>query len=194
MLKIPEIFKGTENFWEWNSQYIIVFEEFYKKDKSKKKNKSSTIMWGIYFLVHPKSDLYNLPTKEILIIDNYIKDKKFKWEQVEDEQELFIQTILSQAERSLASLDSYMNTRDTYLKSKDYYFDEYATDENGNNILSKTGAFVTIKGTAEQLDKAYAVTPKMFAEYDKIKKALAEDEVKRGRNSKPRSPSETGEI
>ena len=197
MLKVPEIFKGTENFWEMNSQYKILYKDtdLYKKDRSKSKTRSSKIMWGIFFLLHPtKSDLYNVPNKEQLIVDNYIKEKDFKWEEAEEEQQIFLSSILTQAERSLVNWDTYMRKRDSYLKSLEYYFDEYATDENGDNITSKTGQFVTVKGTAEQLDKAYGVTPKMYAEYEKIKRLLGEEEVKRGKGNRPKSPSETGEI
>jgi hypothetical protein len=87
-----------------------------------------------------------------------------------------------------------MQKRSKKLKSMDYYFDEYLTDENGDNVLSKTGQPVIVKGTAKQLDDAYKITPSMYAEYDKIQKLLAEEELKRGRNAKPKSPSETGEI
>jgi len=194
MIKVPDVFKGVENFWEWNSEYIVMFEDFYKKDKTKNHNKSSKIMWGIYFLVHPRSDLYHLPNKEELIIENYIKDKNFDWATVEEEISLFSAAILTQAERSLVNWDNYMRKRDKYLKGMDYYFDQYKVDENGDNVYSRTGALVVVKGTAEQLDKAYAVTPKMYAEYEKIKKALSEEEIKRGKGNKPLSPSETGEI
>ena len=194
MLKVPEIFKGEENFWEWNPQYILIFKDFYDADKTKNRMRSSRIMWGIYFLVHPKSDLYNLPNKKELISKNYLKDENFKWETVDGEQDLFIHSILTQAERSLYNWDTYMMKRDAYLKSLNYYFDEYLTDENGDNVVTRTGQFVTIKGTAEQLDKAYSITPKMYAEYEKIKKSLSEEDIKRGRGNKPMSLSETGEL
>jgi hypothetical protein len=87
-----------------------------------------------------------------------------------------------------------MLKRDKYLKNQDYYFDQYAVDKNGNNILSKTGQEVTVKGTAEQLDRAFGVTPKMYSDFFKIKKDIEEEDIKRGKGNKPKSISETNEV
>lgn len=194
MLKVPEIFKGNENFWEFNSQYKFIFEDFYNKDKSKDKSKSSKIMWAIYFRIHPKSDFYFIPNKEDLIKTSWLKDSKFKWDNYSKEESLFKSSILTQAERSLHDWNEYMLKRDGYLKSQDYYFDEYKTDDLGDNILSKTGKPILLKGTAKQLDDAWAATAKMYSDYEKIMKQFREEEVKRGKGGKPKSLLEGGEI
>ena len=67
-------------------------------------------------------------------------------------------------------------------------------DKNGNNVLSRTGQLVTVKGTADQLDRAFSVTPKMYSDFSKIKKEIEEDDIKRGRGNKPKSMSETNEV
>lgn len=194
MIKIPELFKGTENFWKINSEYVIVFEDFYNKDKSKDKEKSSKIMWALYFKLHPDSVFYNLPDKDNVIIERFLKEPKFKWKQYEDIEIEFKNTILTQAERSLYEWDEFMKKRDKYLKNTEYYFDQYKIDENGDNIFSKTGNPVLVKGTAEQLDKALTTTPKIFMDYGKIRKELQEEKLKRGKGNKPLSASDANLI
>ena len=148
----------------------------------------------MYLKLHPESSFYNMSNKEEFIKTKFVKDDKFDWTKYEDIELLFRDTILTQAEKSLFEWNELMHKRDKYLKSKDYYFDEYATDENGDNIITKTGNFVTIKGTAEQLDKAQQVTIKYFNEYTKILKELNEEKLKRGKGNKPLSSSDANRI
>ena len=194
MIKAPEIFKGNEDFWEYNSQYIFVFEDFYKKDKSKKKEESSKIMWAMYHKLHPDSVFYNMQNKDMEIASKFLKNPKFKWSKYEDIEIVFKDTILTQAERSLYEWNEFMRKRDKYLKNTDYYFDEYKTDENGDNVFSKTGNPILIKGTADQLDKALTTTPKIFLDYEKIQKKLTEEKLKRGKGNKPLSASDANRI
>lgn len=194
MIKAPELFKGTENFWEYNPDYKIVFDTLYNKDKSKNKEESSKIMWAMYHKMHQDSVFYNMKDKELEISTKFLKNPKFDWKKHEDVEIVFKDTILTQAERSLYEWNELMRKRDKYLKNKEYYFDEYATDENGDNIITKSGNFVTVKGTAEQLDKAQQVTIKYFNEYTKILKELTEEKLKRGRGNKPLSASDANRI
>jgi len=182
MINKPEGDLRKVNFWEYNQDYTVIFEQMYEADKSKDKTKSSRIMWAFYYLLNPKSDFYNLPNKRDLLKDRFIKDKTFKWEAYEAEEELFKHTMLTQAQRSLVSWDDFMKKRDAYLKGQEYYFD----------YIDKDGKLV--KGTAEQLDKAYGVTPKMYADYDKIMKELKEEEYKTGKGNKIKSLTDAKEI
>lgn len=193
-MKVPELFKGDENFWILNPEYKSLFDDLYKKDKSPLKNKSSKIMWAFYFKLNPESVYYNLPNKEELINSKIIKDEDFSWKKYENEEILFKNTILTQAERSLYEWNELMKKRDKYLKNTDYYFDEYKTDDDGNNVYSKTGLPIIVRGTAEQLDKAFSVTPKMYSDYNKILKELTEEKDKRGRGNKPISSSDANRI
>lgn len=182
MINKPEGDIRKSNFWELNPNYTILFEDFYNDDKSKDKSKSSVIMWGLYLVLHPDSDFYNLPDKRGLVKTKFIKDKKFDWDDIDEIEHLFKQTALSQAERSLYEWNEYMRKRDDYLKKQEYYFDYY--DDSGK----------LIKGTAEQLDKAYSVTPKMYADYEKIQKGLKEEEYKTGKGNKIKSLTDAKEI
>jgi hypothetical protein len=192
---LEKYYKGN-NFWEVSPEYRIleVFEDFYKLDKSHNKDLSSNVMWAIAFCLIKRSPMYNLPNKWELAAGDIIKDKKFNWDRHDRIIQMFKQVHLSQAERSLIAWEELMAKRDKYLKAQEYYFDKYFTNEAGDNVKSRTGQFITLKGTADQLDRAFAVTPKMYSEFDKIKKTISEDEIKRGKANKPISLSESGEI
>ena len=182
MINKPEGDIRKSNFWEMNPNYIILFEDFYDSDKTKTKSKSSTIMWALYLILHPKSDFYNLPDKRKLVKEKFIKDKTFKWEKIDKEEHMFKELSLTQAERSLYEWNEYMRKRDEYLKKQEYYFEHY--DKEGK----------LVRGTAEQLDKAYGVTPKMYADYEKIQKSLQEEEYKTGKGNKIKSLTDAKEI
>jgi len=196
MINVPDPWRNDASisFWELNPEYKLIFEDFYKKDRSKGKLYSSTVMWAMYLKLHPESSLYNMSEKEEFIKVKFVKDDKFDWDKYEIIEFLFKDSILTQAEKSLYDWNELMRKRDKYLKNKDYYFDEYKTDENGDNITTKTGAFVVLKGTAEQLDKAQAITIKYFNEYSKILKELSEEKLKKGKGNKPLSSSDANRI
>ena len=195
---IVELYYKGNNFWDINPEFRIldVFNNFYTKDKSKNKEHSSNIMWALAFCVRRESPMYNLPDKWELSAKDIVKDPKFKWSDYEDLVALFKSTYLTQAERSLLAWDELMSKRDKYLKEQDYYFDKYMIDEEtGDNVRSSTGRLVIVKGTAEQLDKAFAVTPKMYHDFSKIKLAIEEDEImKKGKGDKMLSLGDTGQI
>jgi hypothetical protein len=189
-----ENFSEGVNFWDFNPQYKIIFKDLYSKDKSKNKENSSRIMWGVLFLIHPKSDFYNLPNKEELLVKDFIKIKDFKWSDYQDLISIARDMFLSQAERSMANWEEYMKKRDDYLKNTRYYFDEYLTDENGENVLSKTGREITIKGTAEQLDKAWLSSKAMWSDYRTIQKEMKVEDEKKGKGNKMLSMGDGGDL
>lgn len=188
-------FKGC-NFWETFSEFRVIneFDQLYKEDKSSKKVRSSNIMWAIAFCLRRESPMYNLPNKWELAARDIIGEKDFDWESVDLVVNTFKQTQMTQAERSLLAWEELMFKRDKYLKGQEYYFDQYMLDKNGDNVVTKTGQFVTVKGTAEQLDKAFGTTPKMYSDFFKIKKEIDDDDVKRGRGNKVMSASDSNEI
>lgn len=195
MMDITEKWNGKDNFWELFPNYRVIdlFNTFHSKDKSKGKEKSSNIMWAIAFCTRRESSMYNLPEKWELAAKDIVKDK-IKWEDYEDIVKMFKSCSLTQAERSLLAWEELMDKRDRYLKNQEYYFDQYQLDKDGNNVKTRTGQFVVIKGTADQLDRAFSVTPKMYSDFSKIKKEIEEDDIKRGRGNKPKSMSETNEV
>jgi len=192
---IGAYYKGN-NFWEEFPalRVIDVFDTFYRSDNTKKKEHSSNVMWAIAFCLRRESPMYNLPDKWELSARDIIISKNFDWDAHEYLVSMFKQTSMTQAERSLLAWEELMYKRDKYLKGQEYYFDQYMVDEGGDNVKSRTGQFITVKGTADQLDRAFGTTPKMFSDFIKIKKELEDDEIKRGKGNKPRSVSDTNEI
>jgi hypothetical protein len=192
---IDKYFKGN-NFWDVLPEFraVDVFDRFYKGDKSNKHEYSSGIMWAITFCMRKESPMYNLPNKWELAAKDIANDEKIKWDKYEDIIYMFKQSYMTQAERSLLAWEELMFKRDKYLKEQRYYFDEYMVDDGGDNVKSRTGQFVTIRGTADQLDKAFSTTPKMYNDYHKIKKEIEDDEIKRGRGNKIKSMSDSNEI
>lgn len=202
MKNITETYSPTNNFWEYNPQFTAIqpFRKLWKADRTINKNGSSDLMWAIALIYHPKSDLYYVTGKEEKISDTVLGLKKNEvedfWKGKQDLIDAFIDTVLTQAERSLADWCDYMKKRDAYLKNTRYYFDEYKTDDDGNNVYSKTGQEILLKGTAEQLDKAWGASKSMWADYDKVSKAILNDDMidDGSSNKKQKSPTATGDI
>jgi hypothetical protein len=192
---IDKYYKGN-NFWEVCPEFRIIeeFSTLYNEDKSKNHEYSSNLMWAISFCLKKESPMYNLPNKWELAAKDIVFDYKLKWDKYEDIIMVFKQSQMTQAERSLLAWEELMFKRDKYLKEQEYYFDQYLTNKDGDNVLSKTGQFITVKGTADQLDRAFSTTPRMYSDYYKIKKEIDDDEIKRGRGNKVKSMSDTNEI
>ena len=175
-------YKEGANFWEYNPQYKVIMESLYSSDKSKNKERSSTIMWAIFFMVHPRSEFYNLPDKQTILARDFIKEPNFKWEKYKEVIDRVEEISLSQAEKSLVSWDKTLKKRDEFIHSQEFTLDNY--NEEGR----------LVKGTADQLDKMLANTNKLYQEYFKILKELKNEEDSRGKGNRPKSLSDSGEI
>lgn len=175
-------FKEGNNFWEYNPQYKIIFRDIYNKDESKNKDKTSKIMWAIFLLIHPKSEFYNLPDKDVILARDFIKEKGFQWKDYQHLIDRIEETVLTQAEKSLISWDRTLKNRDEFIHSQDFTLDHY---NNEGKI---------VKGTADQLDKMLANTYKLYQEYFKIVKELKNEEDARGKGNRPKSLTDSGEI
>lgn len=167
-----------QNFWEINSDYLLIseFKNLYDSDKSKDKTNSSKILWAIYFAYNPESKFYNIPDKLNILAKDFIKDSKFKWTSVKEVVDLYKSSVLSDAERALVTWGEIITMRDESLK-----------------LLYKQA--IEAKDTDElvKLDKMISNTPKLFEDYKKIKKDYEEETVtKKGKTIV--SLSESGDI
>jgi hypothetical protein len=180
---IDKYFKGN-NFWDVCPEFraIGIFSDFYDTDKSKGHSDSSNIMWAIAFCLRRESPMYNLPNKWLLAGKDIALDEKIDWSKYDGLISMFKQSHLSQAEQSLFMWEELMAKRDLYLKTQQYFFDHIGEDGK------------LVRGTAEQLDRAFSATPKMYNDFYKIKKEIEDEDIKRGRGSKILSPSDTNEI
>ena len=169
------------SFWEENNGINIhsVFNTFWEKDVSENKKESSKIMWAIYLLVNPDSILYNDPAKDVSIVKNFIKDLNFKWDDYEDLVYAYKDIVLTTAEKALQNWNELMTMRDKSLKKM--YISCMDAGENGEVNATEL----------KNLDSILANTPKMFADYSKIKKEYEEEKTqKKGKSIKSLSDSD----
>lgn len=166
------------NFWEVNSDLVILdeFSKLYYKDKSKDKQDSSKILWAIFYAYNPESKFFNYPNKQDVISQSFLKDPKFKWEDYKDLIDAYKNIVLTDAERALINWNEIMTMRDQSIK--DLY--KKAIEDSDTDELVK-------------IDKMLANTPKMFEDYKKIKKDYEEEKVtKKGKTIA--SLSDSGEL
>jgi hypothetical protein len=189
MRNIVENFNVNNSFWEYNPSFKIAspFKELFNSDKSRGKKNSSNIMWAIALCYHPSSDLYNLPDKEVRVFD-MVKDKSFKLKDYTEYIKEFLDTCLSEAQKSLIAWDNRMKSRDGFLANQEYSFGYEVRDEEGSLIKVH-------KSNVKELDEMMSRTSRIYQEYFKIKKELnEEDQIKKGRGGKNLSLSDAGEI
>lgn len=171
------------NFWDLYPDLKIIKElnSFYTKDKSKKKETSSRIMWAIDFAYNPESRFYNIPKKLQVIASDFLKNDKFKWEDVQDIVDIFKNTVLSDAERALVSWNEIMIMRDASLKR---LYKEALDVKHIGEVDTRM---------LKEIDTMLANTAKLFDDYKKIKKDYEEAKIKKKGKSIV-SLTESGEI
>jgi hypothetical protein len=170
------------NYWEVNVELLIIpeFDKAYHKDKSKNKQDSSVILWGIYYAYHPESKYYNLPNKLEVLEKNFIKQKDFSWDNYSDIIEIYKSMVLTDSERALVEWGEIMTMRSVAMK-KLY-----------KELLDQEIAEIDTKSLKE-VDSMLASTPKMFEDYKKIRKDYEEEKTsKKGKRNV--SLSDSGEI
>lgn len=166
------------NFWTENLEISMIkeFDDLYSADTSKNKEKSSKIMWAIYFAYNPNSKLYNLPDKLKVIARDHLKDPKFKWSSVAKQVEVYKELVLTDAERALLKWNEIMIMRDQTIKD-----------------LYKSAIADRDVDTLVKIDKMMTTTPKMFEDYKKVKKDFEEEKTTK-KGKKINSLSEEDEI
>jgi hypothetical protein len=120
------------NFWKEFPELIFApgIEDIYKKDKSTDKTKSSQIMWAIHLCESLESKYYNVPDKYDLVATKFLKDPKFDWSKHNEAVELYRDTALTDAERSLTIWNETMRLRSRSLKEMYVAaFEDKDTDE-----------------------------------------------------------------
>lgn len=170
------------NYWEINSELLIIpeFDKVYHKDKSKNKQDSSVVLWAIYYAYHPESKYYNLPNKLEILEKNFIKQKDFNWDTYANLTEVYKSMVLSDSERALVEWGEIMTMRSVAMK-KLY-----------KELLDQEIAEIDTKSLKE-VDSMLASTPKMFEDYKKIRKDYEEEKTaKKGKRNM--SLTDSGEI
>lgn len=189
MEDITKSYSPNNIFWDMFPQFTIInpFKDLYSKDKSKGKKTSSTLMWAIALLYHPKSDIYNLNDKFERIAKDMLKKKPdYDWSKHKELIDTFIDMALSQAEKSMHFWSESLKDRDDFLSKQEYHFSYSVTDPEGNMF--------DYKSNVKELDEMRGRTAKLYQDYFKIKKELSEEEVARGRGQKIVSLTDEGLI
>jgi len=163
-------FEYTKSFWKEFPELKIIkdFSLIYNNDKSKDKIDSSQLMWAIQLCYHPDSLFYNIPNKEDLINKDFLK-KDMVWSKIRHLVDLYIETTLSEAQRSMIMWEEQMRKRREFLLETEYNIE-----------------------TAKDLDTMGKATFGLYQDFDRIKKLLKEESTKD--ISRPKSLSESGEI
>jgi len=169
-------FNPDSNFWEENPQvkYISPFREFYKKDRTKTKDKSSQIMWAIGMYLEPvRSKLYRMDEelRAKTINENYLegKDDFFKYQELLDAYHDYLMTPIK---RNFKAWGDKLSTRMRFIEDTEYNEDTY-----------------------EMLDKMMERTEKMMNQYKKLEEAFLEEELQtKMKGGIAKSAAEEGRI
>lgn len=177
MTSITRTFNTDENFWQTNPSFLSIkkFSHFHDLDTSKGKKKSSQIMWAIAFLLDPHQDNpwknLNEHDKKLLIVEDYLQDKKFKWEEYQDVVNEYYERVLTLAEKDFYELQEKMHERKEFIKNTAYSLD---------SIEEIDGRMRTVKGTAAQLDKMVVDTAKLYEQLELVKQKLEKEAAQDG--------------
>jgi len=114
-------FDIDSNFWKNNPQLIIPKElnKLYKEDKSKDKTNSSQIMWAIclFLDLSEENKFRNFPEEDRkkLIIEDYLQDPKFKFENYKPIIDWYIEGLYSPAQRGILNWRRKLEERDLFI-------------------------------------------------------------------------------
>jgi hypothetical protein len=184
-----KILDTSVNFWVAHPNFLSIrlFKEFYDQDTTKKKDYSSNVMWAIALLVdlHPENTWRNKPEteKKPILAEDVIGDKDFKWEDVEDLINEYLDRCTSIPKKELRNFYNKIHDRQKFIDKTPFTLDDY----NGEGKL--------VKGTAAQLDAMMVNTSKVWAVYDDlIVKFQESEEDGQARGGRTESASEAGLI
>lgn len=191
MASITKHWNTDLNYWDLHPimKTIKAFGDLYSSDKSKKKTKSSLLMWAIamYCDTHEENPWRNTAKNEcrILIKTDVLKDDKFDWEHPEIKNLIseYDKKCLTTSERELKRLERKFQERGDFIDATKYSLDD--VDASGK----------TIKGTADQLDKMFVNSKKIQDLLEDIRaqvdKEKSESQLKGGAT---KSASEKGML
>ena len=175
-------FDSTENFWELHPQFKMKFpfNELYKNDLSKKKDKSSLIMWFIAFCydVDPRNIFRNAPIEEKheVVGKDFCADSKYFNNNQSSLEKLipyYIEIALTPEERHYTQWVELLEERGKFLKTQKYNLENF-----------------------ESLDKMAASTEKLIGTLKKIKESVSMEQKAKGsaKGDKELSLTDLGEI
>ena len=147
-------FDIKNNFWEVNSNFLLfeVFKDLYDKDKSKKKEQSSTLMWHISLLLHPDSILFNVSVsdRKRIIANEYLHDSKFNFKTIDSLIQTYQKLILSSGQRQLVIWTRFMDEKSEFMSTLSY---KDSWEEIEKMLLSNSKLYTELARISEQLER-----------------------------------------
>lgn len=155
MMSIVNNFSTDANFWDANPmlKLPLPFKELYDEDKSKNKNKSSRIMWAIALVYDPESKFINLPlpTRMLLVRDEFIGDTEFNFEDYLDQRTMYEELVLTPARRQLVEWNRIMDEKSALLRSMRYTKETWEMIEK--MLISNVKLYDELERISESLEK-----------------------------------------
>jgi hypothetical protein len=148
-------FDIKSNFWTINPNFkeFQPFKDFYKSDKSTAKKDSSTLMWTIALIYHPRSQFANLLEKDaITIVEKDYYKNVFDKDKYKELIYQFNELCLSKGRKLVRSWEDKLQQRARFIDNMNYDLDSF-----------------------EVLDKALINTQKLFEGYSKALAELSND-------------------
>ena len=169
-------FKTDLSFWEIHQQFKTIepFKSLYKKDKSKEKKDSSTLMWGLAFYYDEESIYYSMQKsdKEMAIANGHFGIKDFNWSAIKDLMDAFANLYLTPAKRQLFEWNRLMDEKTEFMSEQTYN-----------------------QANWEMLEKMMISNKALYTEYENIKKRLAgEGDISGVKGGATESANESGLI
>lgn len=169
----------TKNFWLLHPELKAdeVFEDFYRKDKSKGHNKSSKLMWYVAHAYDPKSPFAGMPEKGdngvLAMLDRtvWVRGKttepcnfsKINSNSITDLKRNWIKLTHKPGDLELRNWREKMESRNRVIEETDYSFDHYSIEGK------------LVKGNVKEFDEMISRTSKMFELLETIEAKRAEE-------------------
>lgn len=179
-MRLLNNYVDPKSFWDLNPLLKLhpTLKEVYEQDKSRNKQDSSRLCYGLAILVDQSEEnkFRNYPEedKKFLIAEQLFGNKDFDWSTPEVVKliEVFDDMLLSPAKRSLRNWKIKLEERDAFLGATKY----------------------SLQNAAE-LDKILAQTDKLYSQYERVLKALEADKQEpSARGAKQLSLSDQNKI
>ena len=159
---IIKTWNPSENFWLLNPTMVTKeeFRKLFEEDKSKSKEKSSNIMWGIAMAVDPcESNIYRhlnyTEKKEIIekdFINHQLLSEKFYWDDYTDIILAYENLCISQLEREFVRLKRKLSDRVNLIEMTPYSLDTY--EDLDKLILNTKKIYDQLNQIMDQIQRA----------------------------------------
>lgn len=153
-MNILNNFEIDGDFWSINPSLKIpkLYAELYDKDRSEGRRFSGRVMWAIALLVDPQSKFANLPyaDRKKLILEDFVKYKRFKWEDYKECIAYYENMLLTPAQRQVNIWKRKMDEKTEYLDSLSYEEDSETIEKL---LISNAKLYVELERISKQLEK-----------------------------------------